>query len=524
MPKDLKNCIKTWERILPDFEITRWDEQNSPIEVPFVKQAYSEKKWAFVADYVRFWALYHFGGIYLDTDMYLVKRFDDLLNHPCFIGAENPNVINCGIIGSIPNHWFTKACLERYQTLEFDTVFHPLVTNVSTDILKKEGFNSVNKITWVRDLVIYPSNFFYPYPYPPQPNTNFKNYSRPESIAIHIWKSSWHSVWQDFIAKRYRRGVKRLIEDLQNKSNLSLRFYIRAIYYIFLLNRLRSKLIWIEEAIFRFLIKNKFLIGFLVPNLSYRKKSAVFSKIDHSQEKFPSKNINRLGIKYIVDIAEHNGWRVFYLMFLPSTFQLFKQIKPGDYIIDIGANIGFYTLMSARHAPRGKVYAIEPDPHNYNALIKNIELNNFNNIFPALLAFGSEYKKVSLENFSFDDNNGMKRINHNSVNQEPNIQMITLDDFVEEKKINKIDWIKVDIEGYEHELLKGALKTISKYRPNFFIEICDQHLKHYNSSAIKLVKAFEDNGYRVIHADLNREISSNFYLEDCFFDAFCFPY
>lgn len=522
MPRDLKNCLKTWEQLLPDFVIIRWDEQNAPIEIPFAKQAYKEKKWAFVADYIRFWVLYHYGGVYLDTDMYLLKRLDDLLDHQCFIGAENPNVVSCGIIGAEPKHWFTETCLRTYQTLEFDPVFYPLVNNICTNILRKRGFHSVEKITKLHDLVIYPANFFYPYPYPPRDDASFKKFVRPESITIHLWKSSWHPIWKEFIEKRYIRGTKKLIEEFRNNSGQNLKFFIKSIYYLFFLNRIRANLICLEEKLFLFLILQNPLTGFLASFLSYKKKILVLSKIDQLKVKPLSTIINRLDIKYKVDLYEHNSWRIFYLMFLNSTFDFFKQINPEDNIIDVGANIGFYTLMSAKRASNGKVFSIEPDQDNFSSLIRNIELNQFKNIFPSLLALGEKNSKVILESFSSDDNNGLKRIRNNQNNQEPDIQMMTLDHFVEENKISKIDWIKIDIEGYEHELLKGALKTIAKFKPNFFLEICDQHLKHYNSSANKLVEAFEDMGYKVIHADLNREISSNFYLEGCFFDAFCY--
>ena len=84
----MKSCMKTWEEKLPDYEIIEFNEENSPINKPFVKKMLSEKKYAFASDYVRIWALYNFGWVYLDTDVELVKDLDDLLDDNLFIWFE----------------------------------------------------------------------------------------------------------------------------------------------------------------------------------------------------------------------------------------------------------------------------------------------------------------------------------------------------------------------------------------------------------------------------------------------------
>lgn len=73
----IKRCIRSWKKRMPDYEIICWNEDNFDYtSVPFVKEAYEQKKWAFVADYVRLYALFHYGGIYLDTDSEVYKSFD----------------------------------------------------------------------------------------------------------------------------------------------------------------------------------------------------------------------------------------------------------------------------------------------------------------------------------------------------------------------------------------------------------------------------------------------------------------
>lgn len=86
-PKIVKKCIETWHKILPDYDFMLWDLNRFPLDkCKWVKQAYQAKKYAFAADYIRLYALYHYGGIYLDTDVQVLKSYNDLLDLPYFIG------------------------------------------------------------------------------------------------------------------------------------------------------------------------------------------------------------------------------------------------------------------------------------------------------------------------------------------------------------------------------------------------------------------------------------------------------
>ena len=149
MPKVVTWCIESWKRKCPDYELKLWNEDNFDVtSVPFVKQAYDAKKWAFVADYVRMYALYHDGGICLDSDEYVLKNFDDLLDHrvvSCHeyypgmfaehrkdidpktnLGkGDEPWINNAGLslcanpLMAEPHHPFIKECLDYYNTHDF---------------------------------------------------------------------------------------------------------------------------------------------------------------------------------------------------------------------------------------------------------------------------------------------------------------------------------------------------------------------------------------------------------------------
>ena len=101
-PNDIKKCIKSWKKHLKDYEIKEWNESNFDINShPFTKGAYAAKKWAYVSDYIRMYALYNEGGIYLDTDNLVLENLDKFLKDRAFVGFENkyyPYSVFCGIL------------------------------------------------------------------------------------------------------------------------------------------------------------------------------------------------------------------------------------------------------------------------------------------------------------------------------------------------------------------------------------------------------------------------------------------
>ena len=82
----IRMCIDSWRKFCPEYEIKCWNEDNSPMNVSWVSEAYRHRKFAFMADYVRFYVLYHEGGVYMDTDMLLTKPIDEFLLEKAFVG------------------------------------------------------------------------------------------------------------------------------------------------------------------------------------------------------------------------------------------------------------------------------------------------------------------------------------------------------------------------------------------------------------------------------------------------------
>ncbi len=119
-PQKIQKCLDSWKRFLPDYEIVLWDTNRFDLSSSnWVKQAFENKKYAFAADYIRFYALYHFGGIYLDSDVEVIKCFDDLLDLPYFIGAEKAQTPEAAVIGAEKGCDWIKQCLDYYDNRSF---------------------------------------------------------------------------------------------------------------------------------------------------------------------------------------------------------------------------------------------------------------------------------------------------------------------------------------------------------------------------------------------------------------------
>ena len=146
LPELAIKCIESWKKYLPDYEIIKWDESNYDVtKCKYIEEAYKNKKWAFVTDYARLDIIYNYGGLYFDTDVEVIKSFDDLLNNQLFMGFESKDYVATGLcIGAIKNNEFIRKNMEEYHKLnfykengEFNLVPCPIIT---TNLLKSMNF------------------------------------------------------------------------------------------------------------------------------------------------------------------------------------------------------------------------------------------------------------------------------------------------------------------------------------------------------------------------------------------------
>ena len=166
IPKDFNNYIKGWQRILPNYKIKLWNERNFPIEkYPFAKEALCRKKWAFLADIARLHALYYEGGIYLDTDIELLKPFDEFLHENGFVSYESGKIIAMGVVGAKKYHPWIGKLLLWYKFIHCDDDYTEIAnTKVVSKITRLNYKVKLDKTEKVLSdgIHIYTKEYFYP--------------------------------------------------------------------------------------------------------------------------------------------------------------------------------------------------------------------------------------------------------------------------------------------------------------------------------------------------------------------------
>lgn len=217
LPPEARKCIESWKKYLPDYEIKEWNEQTFDINSNlYVKEAYENKKYAFVTDYVRLFALASVGGIYMDTDVEVLKSYDPFLHHVAFSGFENNNFVSTGMMASEKGgRWITEL-LEEYKDRRFikeDGSFDITTNTVTiTNYMIKHGLVLNNTYQDFPDLVtIYPSDFFCPKDYYTEKIRKTKN-----THAIHHFSRSWcdhETHWKRFLRRHPKFNHIRLIPN-----------------------------------------------------------------------------------------------------------------------------------------------------------------------------------------------------------------------------------------------------------------------------------------------------------------------
>lgn len=210
----IKKCMQTWKEKLPDYELKEWNEDTFDIDsLPFVRDAYKAKKWAFVADYVRLYALYTEGGIYMDTDVKVLKNFDEFLKYNFFSSHEKYDFfyneeeqkkldnykrlkneykyiegfgVLSAVMGAAPKISYLKDCLDYYNGLEFNLdkqqINDYVIGKHISYVISRYGYRFTDDIQFLEDnMVIFPSSYF----------VGNMQFLQKDSYAIHLCNGSW---------------------------------------------------------------------------------------------------------------------------------------------------------------------------------------------------------------------------------------------------------------------------------------------------------------------------------------------
>ena len=236
MPQRLLDCIESWKIVMPDYELRLWDMESLKElrGIPWIEEALSVKKWAFVADYVRLYALYNYGGIYLDTDVRAIKSFDPFLGHRGFSGIEwnqrcyydhntpcNTGInVEFAVIGAEKGHPVISECLAYYKDRHFivdGEMDMRVIPEIMTPIVKRFGFN--DKDYWSHQIL---SHDFHVYPYDyfvGQGSPIYDMFVSHNTIAVHLHTGSWRNI----------QGYIRVVHSPYTELRINLKYFLQGI-------------------------------------------------------------------------------------------------------------------------------------------------------------------------------------------------------------------------------------------------------------------------------------------------------
>lgn len=224
LPDIVLQCMESWKKMCPDYQIQLWNEKNFDVNCcTYVREAYDKKKWAFVSDVARIKVLDEYGGIYVDTDVEILKPLDELLNNKAFMGFQYGLGVNTGLImGSEANHPILKEHLSVYDDMKFvkedGSIDTTTCVDITTDILAKHGLELVNKEQIIGNVKIFPMEYFCPM----NPLTGKIKITN-NSYSIHRFIGSWAD-------DTVKQGNKIKLES-KEQYGLLLGFFVYAVRY-----------------------------------------------------------------------------------------------------------------------------------------------------------------------------------------------------------------------------------------------------------------------------------------------------
>lgn len=189
MPELAVRCMESWKKHCPDYQVIRWDESNFDIEYnQYVYDAYKAKKWSLLTDVARFKIIYEYGGIYLDTDVEILKPYDSLLKNRGFMGIESTGGINTGSgYGAEKGLPILKEFLDRFEQASFFSE-NPAIFSIMAEIMEQKGYSFNNKIQIIDNVTIYPMEYFAPINL-----TTRELHTTENTYSIHHYLGSWET-------------------------------------------------------------------------------------------------------------------------------------------------------------------------------------------------------------------------------------------------------------------------------------------------------------------------------------------
>lgn len=221
LPRKFKKYMKTWKKYMPEYTIMEWNETNFDLNYcEFVKDAYANKKWAFVSDVARFYALYEYGGVYFDTDIEVKKNIDDILKNEIWLGREDNNYLATAMIGvKAKENKHIKNILDIYIKSKFNpnNLYEITSPKVLTSYFEKLGLVKKAESQVLKDDIhIYSRDYFNPKSYDGLNEQYSKN-----TCIIHHFDASWTSIDEKIAIWFVRRHMGFMAKPVFKSFNIA---------------------------------------------------------------------------------------------------------------------------------------------------------------------------------------------------------------------------------------------------------------------------------------------------------------
>lgn len=218
LPRSAKKCINSWQKQCPDYQIIEWNERNFDVNCnAYCSAMYAQKKWAFLSDYARLKIIYEYGGVYLDTDVELIRSLDRVINNNAFMGLETTETVATGLgFGAEKGCSFVKENMLEYEN--FADLSNPIpCPEITTKLLDKYGLDrQSNQIQRLAGITIYPVEYFCP----KHTHTGIVTIT-PKTISIHHFDGSWNT--DEERSKTLARWKKYRFEEVKLAPKVLLR-------------------------------------------------------------------------------------------------------------------------------------------------------------------------------------------------------------------------------------------------------------------------------------------------------------
>ncbi|MFL5763459.1 MAG: FkbM family methyltransferase [Bacteroidia bacterium] len=287
---------------------------------------------------------------------------------------------------------------------------------------------------------------------------------------------------------------------------------------------MKSTIVRTIQRIFLFSLMEKMLVRIILlfPSSRFIRKLA---PQNHEYKGETIRVCKRRNINYFLDIRDYQSWLIYYDCDYDSSFDILKHVKSGLTIIDVGGNIGQTAMtMAQKTGAAGKVISFEPHPSTVEKFRKNLSLNpQISNVIVENFGLGDQENTAEMF-VECTTNSGGNRIAGSSEksNGTP-VKITTLDRYLDMHGIEKVDLVKIDVEGYEMNVLNGMTKILQRQRPLLYLEIDDNNLKKQGHSAQEMIDLLHRLNYEILEVSAYKTITVPADIPHSCRDIFCRP-